>query len=226
MAAITKALALGMSFECDLQVLRSGEVVLLHDDTLERTAAPWSADCGREEEAYKTLVTTTATSLSLAEVGSVDVGSWFGAAHREERVPLFSQALHALKESPDASSLCCFAELKASDGVEGGRGPLLPEADRLLVAAADSVARAEQLLPDQLVWISFSLAVAEEMKRRMPMHASLLIKCGARAPATPHCGGSYADPSPIGPTTIAYDRQCCRAPQARALDGGGLAGGA
>lgn len=184
MAAITKALALGVSFECDLQVLRSGEVVLLHDDTLERTAAPWSADCGFEEEAYKTLITTPAASLSLAEVSSVDVGSWFDAAHREERVPLFSQALDALKESREASSKCCFAELKSVVEEDGGTGPI-PEIDRQLVVAADAIARAHELLPEQLVWISFSLAVAAEIKKRDPMHASLLIRCGARALASP-----------------------------------------
>jgi len=175
MAAITKALALGVSFECDLQVLRSGEVVLLHDDTLERTAAPWSADCGFEGEAYKTLITTPAASLSLAEVSSVDVGSWFDAAHREERVPLFSQALDALKESREASSKCCFAELKSVVEEDGGTGPI-PEIDRQLVVAADAIARAHELLPEQLVWISFSLAVAAEIKKRDPMHASLLIR--------------------------------------------------
>ena len=189
MASITKALAVGISFECDLQVLRSGEVVLLHDDTLERTAAPWRADIGLEEEAYKTLVTTPTSSLSLDEVSRVDVGSWFDAAHREERVPPFAMALHALKQSPEASSLCCFAELKSVVEEEGGTGAM-PEVDRQLVSAADSVARAHNLPPEQLVWISFSRAVAIEIKKRMPLHASLLIRCGARAcwpvSATPH----------------------------------------
>jgi len=175
MASITKALAVGISFECDLQVLRSGEVVLLHDDTLERTAAPWRADIGLEEEAYKTLVTTPTSSLSLDEVSRVDVGSWFDAAHREERVPPFAMALHALKQSPEASSLCCFAELKSVVEEEGGTGAM-PEVDRQLVSAADSVARAHNLPPEQLVWISFSRAVAIEIKKRMPLHASLLIR--------------------------------------------------
>jgi len=44
MAAVMDALDQGLSFECDLQVLRTSEVVLLHDYTLERTAAKWSTD--------------------------------------------------------------------------------------------------------------------------------------------------------------------------------------
>ena len=39
MSAFMRAVALGLSFECDLQVIRTGEVVVLHDSTLERTAA-------------------------------------------------------------------------------------------------------------------------------------------------------------------------------------------
>ena len=38
--AVGTALDAGLGFEIDLQTLASGEIVLLHDDTLERTAIP------------------------------------------------------------------------------------------------------------------------------------------------------------------------------------------
>ena len=106
------ALDQGLSFECDLQVLRTSEVILLHDDTLERTAAKWSAETnatGLDEAQYAQLVRAPASTLSYDELSRVDVGSWFDAAHSEERVPLFSQALQALKEA--GGDACCFAEL-------------------------------------------------------------------------------------------------------------------
>ena len=173
MAAVNHALDQGLSFECDLQVLRTSEVVLLHDNTLERTAAKWSSDAtGFEEAQYTELVTASASTLSWDELQRVDVGSWFGTAHSEERVPLFSQALQALKET--GGDACCFAELKSV--CKTGTGPM-PEVDRQLIDAAEVVVAGETgLRAEQLTWISSSRAVACEVKRRMPEHKSLLIK--------------------------------------------------
>ena len=161
MAAVKDALDQGLSFECDLQVLRTSEVILLHDDTLERTAAKWSAETdatGLDEAQYAQLVTAPASTLSYDELSRVDIGSWFGAAHSEERVPLFSQALQALKEA--GGDACCFAELKSEAGSEAGTATMpasdLPESDRQLVEAAVAVAGETALRPEQLTWISFS----------------------------------------------------------------------
>ena len=69
MAALQGALSRGLSFECDLQKLRSGEVVVLHDDTLERTAAPWrDAAMGLDEPSYRALVTAPAATLAWDQV--------------------------------------------------------------------------------------------------------------------------------------------------------------
>ena len=179
MAAVMDALDQGLSFECDLQVLRTNEVVLLHDDTLERTAAKWSTDTeatGLDEAQYAQLVTAPASTLSYDELSRVDIGSWFDTAHSEERVPLFSQALQALKET--GGDACCFAELKSVDTSEAGStgAASMPESDRQLVEAAVAVAGETGLRAEQLTWISFSRAVACEAKRRMPEHNSLLIK--------------------------------------------------
>ena len=144
MAAVKDALDQGLSFECDLQVLRTSEVILLHDDTLERTAAKWSAETdatGLDEAQYAQLVRAPASTLSYDELSRVDIGSWFDAAHSEERVPLFSQALQALKETGGGDA-CCFAELKSQDEETGGTGPM-PELDRQLVDAAVVVAGGE-----------------------------------------------------------------------------------
>ena len=181
MAAVMDALDQGLSFECDLQVLRTSEVVLLHDDTLERTAAKWSTDTnatGLDETEYAQLVTAPASTLSYDELSRVDIGSWFDTAHSEERVPLFSQALQALKET--GGDACCFAELKSVDTSEAGStgAASMPESDRQLVEAAVAVAGETGLRAEQLTWISFSRAVACEAKRRMPEHNSLLITSG------------------------------------------------
>ena len=178
MAAVKDALERGLSFECDLQVTRESDVVLLHDTTLERTAAKWDTETnatGLDEAQYAQLVRAPASTLSYDELSRVDIGSWFDAAHSEERVPLFSQALQALKETGGGDA-CCFAELKSQDEETGGTGPM-PELDRQLVDAAVVVAGGEAgLRAEQLTWISKSCAIAREAKRRMPEHKSLLVK--------------------------------------------------
>ena len=67
MSAFMRAVALGLSFECDLQVIRTGEVVVLHDSTLERTAAEYNPATagGLDEQEYRALVTMPAANLTL-----------------------------------------------------------------------------------------------------------------------------------------------------------------
>ena len=68
MSAFMRAVALGLSFECDLQVIRTGEVVVLHDSTLERTAAPYEAGAALTEAEYRALVTMPAANLTLDDM--------------------------------------------------------------------------------------------------------------------------------------------------------------
>ena len=70
MAAVKDALERGLSFECDLQVTRESDVVLLHDTTLERTAAKWDTETnatGLDEAQYAQLVRAPASTLSYDE---------------------------------------------------------------------------------------------------------------------------------------------------------------
>ena len=108
-AAASKALEVGADmWELDVAVTRDGELILFHDDSLARTTdavnrfpdrAPW-----------------TFTTFSLAEVRSLNAGSWFAetdpfgeiAADRvskteldsfcEERIPTLEEALLFTKE--------------------------------------------------------------------------------------------------------------------------------
>jgi glycerophosphoryl diester phosphodiesterase len=77
-AAFAAALALGVdAIELDCQLSADGELVVIHDETLERTtsgrgpvaAAPW------------------------AELATLDAGAWFDPAFRGERVPRLADVL-------------------------------------------------------------------------------------------------------------------------------------
>jgi glycerophosphoryl diester phosphodiesterase len=63
--------------ECDVRLTRDGEVVLLHDESLRRTAGVE----GRVGE------------FTLAELRAVEVGAWRGERWRGEKIPTLAEAL-------------------------------------------------------------------------------------------------------------------------------------
>lgn len=81
--------------EIDVQLSLDGQLVVIHDETLERTA-------GR---------TDTVGSLTAAALGQVDVGSWFGDEWSAERVPTLREVVATV---PDGRRL--FVELKCGHG--------------------------------------------------------------------------------------------------------------
>src|SRR5437773_11827369 len=66
--------------ELDVQLTRDGEVVVMHDWTLERTTDGAGAVCDR----------------TLAEIRRLDAGAWFGPAFRGTRVPTLGEVLAAV----------------------------------------------------------------------------------------------------------------------------------
>ena len=81
MAAFRRALEVGAHMiELDVQLTRDDAVVVLHDDTLERTTTGLGP----------------IGALTLARVRELDAGSWFGPAFRDERVPTLDEVLAAI----------------------------------------------------------------------------------------------------------------------------------
>ena len=81
MAAFRRAHELGAHMiELDVQLTRDDAVVVLHDDTLERTTTGLGP----------------IGALTLARVRELDAGSWFGPAFRDERVPTLDEVLAAI----------------------------------------------------------------------------------------------------------------------------------
>ena len=80
MASFTRARETGApGLELDIHVCASGELVVAHDDTFERTAG----DRRRVAE------------LNYGEIKRIDVGSFFNPAFRGERAPLLEDVLEA-----------------------------------------------------------------------------------------------------------------------------------
>ena len=108
LAAFRRAAAVGAAMiELDVQLTRDGHLVVLHDDTLDRT--------------------TDGSGLladhTLAEVERLDAGRWFGAAFAGERVPTLRAVLAAI-------DVPLNVELKA-----GGGAPLVVSALAVVEAA-------------------------------------------------------------------------------------------
>jgi glycerophosphoryl diester phosphodiesterase len=111
LAAFRHAIALGIRwFELDVQMSRDGELVVIHDETVDRTTG------GRGSVA----------SLTLEELRRLDAGSWFGPEFKGERIPTLREVLE-LCASHDTG---VFIELKSPHlypGIEEKVASLLAE---------------------------------------------------------------------------------------------------
>lgn len=77
MAAFDAAVELGVGFELDVTLSVDGHVVVMHDDTVDRT----------------TDGTGAVADLTLAELEALDAGSWFDPAFAGEPVPTLAAVL-------------------------------------------------------------------------------------------------------------------------------------
>jgi hypothetical protein len=84
LASLRRALELGLDgIAYDTRACRSGELVLLHDETVDRTS-----------DAHGRLADKT-----LVELSTLDAGGWFGARFKGERIALFEEALDLGRDS-------------------------------------------------------------------------------------------------------------------------------
>jgi len=100
MAAFRAAWEKGVfAFEFDVQRAKDGTLVVVHDDTLDRTAGDSRA----------------VRDLTAAQLKALDAGAWFDSAFRGERIP-------TLEELAAAAPSCCELqlEIKQADPVYAG----------------------------------------------------------------------------------------------------------
>jgi glycerophosphoryl diester phosphodiesterase len=83
------------SIELDVQLTADGQVVVIHDDTVDAT----------------TDGTGTVTALTLDQVRALDAGSWFSPAYAGQRVPTFAEVVDLLVRRPGIDLLL---EIKGS----------------------------------------------------------------------------------------------------------------
>jgi glycerophosphoryl diester phosphodiesterase len=112
--------------EFDLRLTKDGQIVCLHDDSLERTTdvedvfpERFRSVTGAGGQAAKRWLLA---DFTLAELKTLDAGSWFGASFRGTRIPTFAETIDSLR---GRSGL--FIELKAPEIYEGIERMVLDE---------------------------------------------------------------------------------------------------
>lgn len=183
LAALRRAKALGCRWvEFDVRLAADGEIVLLHDDRVERTTD------GRGK----------ARSLPYAAIRALDAGSWFSAAFAGERVPSLDDAITVLLELGLGANI----ELKAGHRDAAATG----------AAAADLIARRwPPGLPAPLISSFVPEALAAARERAPAIARGLLVRAPAgswRSLATTlGCRTIGADHRLLRPASVAEIRK-------------------
>ncbi|MBM3970149.1 MAG: glycerophosphodiester phosphodiesterase [Planctomycetes bacterium] len=127
------------TIELDVHRTKDGELIVCHDANTKKTTGV--------DKAIK--------NSTLAELRTLDAGSWKGKRFAGEKLPTLAEALATIPEHGR-----CFIELKTG-----------PEAVPALVKVVESSGKR----PDQLVIISFDSESLAEAKRELPRHPAYWI---------------------------------------------------
>lgn len=127
--------------ECDITRTRDGKLVLMHDDSTQRTALGGG----------DLLVEGT----DWSELKELDVGSWKDKKWTGVKIPLLEEVLRAI---PEGKHL--YIELKSGETNRGADPRMLNELENLLAK--------EEIAPEKITFISFDHDFLNRLKKRFP----------------------------------------------------------
>lgn len=144
--------------ELDIHMSRDGKLVLMHDDTVDRT----TNGKGRVEE------------MTLDELRALDAGSWFGPQFAGTRIPTLSEALAVIP-----APILCNLHLKGSPGVAAKVAETLVSLGKLsqcfLAATQQQAAEARAVVPTvRICNMSRTKSLEAYAKSTMDLHAEFL----------------------------------------------------
>jgi glycerophosphoryl diester phosphodiesterase len=131
--------------ELDVHLSRDKEVVVIHDDTLERTTSGTGAVAGK----------------SLAELRGLDAGAWFDPRFSGERIPLLTEVL-------------ALASGRIHVNIELKRGKHFPYTMEELADRTLGVVETARMT-DQVLFSSFDPAAVDRIRERNPLLPVALI---------------------------------------------------
>ncbi|GMV92248.1 MAG: glycerophosphoryl diester phosphodiesterase [Candidatus Hydrogenedentota bacterium] len=130
--AFASAVRLGaQQIEFDVQLSKDGELVIMHDGTLDRT----------------TDGTGAVSDLTFTELRALDAGSWFDPKFAGTRIPTLRETLEVIPET-----VLCNVHLKNSPGVAAASAQLIQEMGRLdqgfLACTVEQAEEARAVVPE------------------------------------------------------------------------------
>ncbi|GHF26075.1 glycerophosphodiester phosphodiesterase [Pseudolysinimonas yzui] len=142
--AFEAAVAGGADFvEVDVQLTVDGYPVIIHDATVDRT----------------TTGTGAVADLTLAEIRTLDAGSWFAPQFAGVQVPMWGEFLDILTRAPEVTALVELKHTWATDDIENLMGGIYFRG-----------------LQDRIVFASFSTATVTALQETAPVIPRVLIR--------------------------------------------------
>lgn len=205
-AAYDLALEQGADYiEQDLQLTSDGELVVLHDETLDRTARGPAESC-----------TGPVHTKTLEQLRQCDVGSWFNEAHPELVDPAFAGLrIPTMREVIEryGDDARYYIETKAPDAQPGMEEALLDLLDETKLTG-ERAARSRQVIVQ-----SFSAESLQRIHDRQPdLPLVLLLSTSGTPIAASRLDDAAELAIGIGPAAVNVDAALVEAAHERCLD--------
>ncbi len=158
LAALRLGYAQGAEYgECDVRLTRDGEVVLLHDEALRRTAG----------------VAGCVGDYSLEELRAMEVGAWRGESWRGEKIPTLAEALALVASLGARGERRLLVEIKSGPetvpAIAAALGASGCDAAAMVLMSFDSATTAEarRVLPQvERHWLTAERAAVADLCAR------------------------------------------------------------
>lgn len=153
--AMREAYRVGVQYvECDVQITRDDQVIVLHDDTLRRTAK-YSPISGLSRGEFEQIGRADVERLTFAEISKFNVGN----ERINVKIPLLDEFLDEVDHDKSRKLLI---EIK-----RGG--------ERMIQALKKCLNRHPDLRNDQILVISFDLEMLSFSKKIFPKHTHIFL---------------------------------------------------
>ncbi len=171
--AMLEAYRVGAHYvECDIHMTRDNRIVVLHDDTLRRTAS-YNPSKKLTLEQFKKILDTKIPELRYEdEVSQVSVGAYNSRIPEEFHTTSISPLEEFLEQLQNNTDRRLIIELKAGDVA------IIDVLQKLIARCA----REFNLKPEQLIFISFDYNLIAESKKVLPQHKHLFLTVAQLTP--------------------------------------------